>query len=97
VVAAITLAPGCALFRGRKAENPLPPQLVGSVGFVNEPLGFVLVDVGSLYSPAAGQALKAFRDGQETAVLAVTAERKRPFVSADIVRGAPRRGDAVYQ
>lgn len=90
---------GCAIFRhSRKTpEAHAPPRLAGSVAFVNDSLHFVLVDVGSFYSPASGDALKTFRDGKETGVLTVTAERKRPFVSADIARGEPRQGDDVFQ
>ncbi len=95
-VAAMLLA-GCAWHHRKKVESAPQPRLVGSIAFVNEQLGFVLVDVGSLYTPAAGSALKSFADGQETAVLAVSPERKRPFITADIVKGAPHRGDLVYE
>jgi hypothetical protein len=89
----------CALFRSRRNKNPQPgiPHRVGTVTLVNTALGFALVDVGSLYSPAPGTALKTFRAGAETAVLAVSPERRRPFVAADIVSGAPQRGDEVYE
>jgi hypothetical protein len=69
---------------------------------VNRAAGFVLIDVG-LYIPPDGQALKAFEPGVppaatgETAVLAVSAERARPFIVADIVAGAPAKGDLVYR
>lgn len=98
-LALLLAGPGCALHpRKKKPVEVAPvPRLIGSVAFVNESLGFVLVDVGSLSSPAAGQALKVFRDGTETAVLNVSPERRRPFVSADIVQGEPQRGDEVYE
>lgn len=85
--------------------TPRPPgsyEKLGEVVLVNEVAGFVLVDVG-LYVPLDGEALKAFAEGVlpaetgETAVLAVSAERARPFVVADIVAGTPSKGDLVYR
>ena len=73
------------------------PRMVGSVAYVNESLGFVLVDVGSLYTPASGKELKTLREGAHTSVLIVSPERKRPFVSADIKSGEPRQGDEVFE
>jgi len=92
------LISSCA-WRSKRRATPSAqgPRLVGHVAVVNEALGFVLVDVGSLYTPVAGSALKCFSKGEETAVLAVSPERKRPFITADVVRGTPRMGDAVYE
>jgi hypothetical protein len=70
---------------------------VGRVAVVNEELGFVLVDVGSLYIPAAGTALKSFSGGTETGILAVGTEKDRPFIAADIVKGSPKVGDDVEE
>jgi hypothetical protein len=64
---------------------------------VNEDLGFVLLDVGSLYSPPAGTALKSFSGGVETAILAVDPEKRRPFIAADIIKGTPKVGDDVEE
>jgi hypothetical protein len=64
---------------------------------VNEDLSFVLVDVGSLYAPQAGTALKSFSGGAETAILAVDPEKQRPFIVADIIRGNPKVGDEVRE
>ncbi len=47
--------------------------------------------------PEAGQALKCINNGVESSIIAVGTERKRPFISADIVKGTPHRGDEVYQ
>ena len=73
------------------------PRVVGTVALVNEALGFELVDVGTLYVPAPGAALRCFSKGEETAVLAVTPERKPPFITADIVKGTPHTGDVVFE
>ena len=64
---------------------------------MNAELGFVLVDVGSLYAPQAGTALKSFHGTEETGVLAVSPEKQRPFIVADIVKGAPKVGDDVEE
>ena len=95
------LAVGCAARKPKAVRRATPvasgPQMVGTVALVNEEGRFVLVDVGSLYSPTPGTALKCFYDGEETAVLAVTAERMRPHIAADIVKGTPHRGDKVFE
>ena len=90
---------GCAT-RGHRptaAATPTGPQRVGTIALVNEDLNYVLVDVGSLYSPQAGTALKSFSGGAETAILAVDPEKQRPFIVADIIRGTPKVGDEVKE
>ena len=96
VVLSCILAVGCAT--KQKPPQAIQPRLLGTVALVNDTERFVLVDVGTLYSPAEGVALKSFApDGKETGVLAVSRERKPPFVVADIVQGAPQKGDRVYE
>jgi hypothetical protein len=67
------------------------------VAVVNDEMRFVLVDVGSLYTPSAGTALKSFSNGAETAILAVDPQKQRPFIVADIVKGEPKVGDQVEE
>jgi hypothetical protein len=98
---------GCAAgqhaHRSTKAEatpapTPLGPQRVGTIALVNTDLHFVLVDVGSLYTPQAGMALKSFSAAnQETGILAVSKEKQRPFIVADIIKGTPQVGDEVRE
>ncbi len=93
---------GCAIAPKRQKpplaiQPPRPPQLIGTVALVNPALGFVLVDVGVSDYPAVGVALKTFAVGKETAILMVSPEKNRPFIIADIVKGAPNKGDLVYQ
>lgn len=76
---------------------PVVPERVGAVAVVNDELHFVLIDVGTLYTPPAGTALKSFSAGKQTAILAVNPERRRPFVVADIIEGNPQVGDDVVQ
>ncbi len=90
----------CATHRPRKkaAATALmaAPRLIGSVSLVNDDLRFALVDSPEM--PIPGTALKTFSQaGQETAVLSVGKEQKRPFIIADIVKGEPHTGDQVFQ
>jgi hypothetical protein len=92
---------GCA---SKKREHPAPgasaiagPRRVGTVAVVNADLRFVLVDVGSQYTPPAGMALKSFSGSAETGILAVSPEKQRPFIAADIIKGEPKVGDVVEE
>lgn len=106
VVAALSV--GCAGKEKLTGETPAPappplPREVGAVATVNVDLGFVLIDARNFPVPTAGLALKSFPpgvrpdEGSETAVLAVGAERRGPFVVADVVKGAPSKGDRVFR
>ena len=46
---------------GAVSSHVAAPLRVGTVALVNDEMHFVLVDVGSLYTPAAGTALKSRR------------------------------------
>lgn len=70
---------------------------IGTILMVNTEGKFVVVDSGVWVPPEAGIALKCMRDGVETGVLAVGAERRGGHVIADIVTGSPRKGDQVFQ
>lgn len=98
-ICGLILLSGCAFHSRKRPDADLVPgpRRVGTVAVVNEELRFVLVDVGSLYTPAAGTALKSFSGGTETAILAVDAEKERPFIVADIVKGQPKVGDQVEE
>ena len=73
------------------------PKRVGRIAMVNVEGGFVLVDSDAWSPPVAGTALKSIRDGVETGVVAVGKEQRGAFVTADIVKGSPQRGDDVFQ
>jgi hypothetical protein len=104
---------GCAILRPHHQAKPQDqkpatavgynpgPQRIGTIALVNTDQNFVLIDVGSLYSPRPGTALKSFasgaESGTESSVLAVTAEKDRPFIAADIIRGTPKVGDEVRE
>ena len=77
--------------------QPETPRLVGTVTLVDEPGRFVLIDGGFLPSPSADSTLRTFTGTVESGVVKVGAIRRRPFLIADIVKGAPRKGDQVFQ
>ena len=90
--------PGRHQKKPKTAETvPAKPQLVGTITLVNEDTHFVLIDVGFSSVPRSGTALKAMSGGVETGVVTVGEVRRRPFAVADIVSGAPKRGDQVFQ
>ena len=93
------LSTSCAWRHKRtKEKNETPqPQLVGTITLVNEEGKFALIDGGYLPTPTAGTALKSFTGETESGLLTVGAVRRRPFVIADIVKGAPQKGDRVFQ
>ena len=92
---ALIAGSGCAV--GHKRVEHLPePHLVGKITLVNQASGFALIDSGE--TPGAGTLLKAVSlDGKQTALLNVSAEQKKPFIIADIVKGAPHAGEQVFQ
>jgi hypothetical protein len=73
------------------------PVQVGTILMVNAEGGFVVIESGVWKPPESRTALKCFRDGVETGVLAVGEERRRDHVIADIVTGTPRKGDQVFK
>lgn len=91
--AAVVSFPKVNPFDGKKRD----PRRVGRIAMVNVDGGFVLVDSDAWAPPVAGTALKCIRDGVETGVVAVGKEQRGAFVTADIVKGSPQRGDDVFQ
>jgi hypothetical protein len=90
--------PKPAIIKMPRAE-PLTqlPKLVGIVTLVNSDDRFVLVEENQGIPLHPGTALKTFRAGVESGVIAVGQESRRPFITADIVSGDPQRGDQVFQ
>ncbi|MFL6528855.1 MAG: hypothetical protein ACJ8KX_00155 [Chthoniobacterales bacterium] len=83
-----------------KNETPsvTAPVYVGSISSVSRESHFVLIDLSATSAPpVVGTELTAISASGEASRLKVTAERKRPFVTADIVSGEPKRGERVYR
>lgn len=89
----------CATSRNRVPEAPIKapaprPVAIGKVAMVNQDLGFVLIQTP--LTPETGTALQTrSKDGSETAQLRVSAEKKQPFIIADIMKGKPLAGETV--
>jgi hypothetical protein len=107
IVAAVSLS-GCSMFetpppKPRIVSLPKPkpleqvPKLVGVISMINTDGQFVLIESNRTAELGAGTALKCFRDSVETGVLAVGKERRGIYVTADIVKGEPQRGDQVFE
>ena len=107
LAALLCLMPGCAIFK-KRSEKPhrtrkavaavsTAPQRVGTITLVNEAEHFVLIDTGLLGVPAIGTALKSFTGETESGIVAVGNVNRRPFVVADVVKGAPKKGDVVFR
>ncbi len=98
---------GCAVlrrgkktFRSRDAATALarrPLQRLGTITLVNEAEGFVLIDSGALPTPATGAKLTSYSGALLSGQLKAGPARRRPFVVADILEGAPRRGDEIFE
>ena len=97
----------CATFKKRKPEPHAEaqpavvvrerPLRVGTVTLVNEAEHFVLIDTELAALPAIGTALKSFTGDASSGVVTVGDVNRRPFIVADIVQGAPKKGDGVFQ
>jgi len=73
------------------------PRQVGTILMVSGEGNFVVIDTAGWVMPEAKAALKCLRAGAETGVVAVGSERKGNHVVADIVTGAPQKGDSVFE
>lgn len=99
----LTQLSACALSRRRRPskkaapQSPPAPQLVGTVTLVNEEQHFVLIDSTTSPSPLPNAVLRTRGAAGETAELKAGAIRRRPFAIADVVKGAPKVGDQVFQ
>ncbi len=98
--ALLLCASGCAQpNKGAAAAKnaSVPPSAVGTIATVNDTRHFVLIDVESrMFMPEPGAELQVRNDKGAIAKLKVTADRRWPFVVADIVSGSPAPGDEVF-
>ena len=110
IVALVFYGTSCATFKKHKKEEASPerdaqpavavrpgPLRVGAVTLVNEAEHFVLIDTGLGGVPAIGMALKTFTGEESSGVVTVGNVNRRPFIVADVVQGAPKKGDGVFQ
>ncbi|MDQ6861450.1 MAG: hypothetical protein M3032_09900 [Verrucomicrobiota bacterium] len=96
--ALVLLNVGCGTLPKKEHASIAAPVYVGSIASVNRESHYVLLDVnGTTARPEAGTELTAIATSGEATRLKVAAERKRPFVTADIVSGEPVKGERVYR
>ena len=82
------------------AESPgtTAPVYVGAIEAVNREKNTVMIDLKSESSPPQpGTDLTAIASSGEATRLKVTADAKRPGISATVVSGSPKRGQRVYR
>jgi len=92
LLSALLFIAGCA--GKKKPPKPSAPVVIGKVSLVNRELEFLLID--TYYTPPAGTPLRAVNaSGDDTALLTVSQEKRRPFIIANIDDGAPQVGDRV--
>ena len=68
---------------------------IGFVAHVNEKMGYVILRCAVL--PSEGEEVRVYRNEKETACLRVSGPKRPPYLSADVLSGAPRRDDRVRQ
>lgn len=84
----------CASHRVPEAPIKAPPVLVGKVAMVREDAGFALIQTATALE--TGTVLQSRdKDGVATATLKVSAEKKQPFIIANIAKGRPQSGELV--
>ncbi|HOW98308.1 MAG TPA: hypothetical protein P5567_00135 [Kiritimatiellia bacterium] len=75
------------------APAPAAPGFVGRVVRVNAAQRFVIVQCERL--PSEGDTLTLYRGKEPAGRLRATGPFRPPYVAADVLEGAPERGDAV--
>lgn len=84
------------LTSSEEAAARLGAKAVGEVAYVDDAEQFVLIRAlnGVQLPPQAP--LETRRNGQRTALLRATPEKKNNFLAADLLEGTPQTGDAVF-
>jgi hypothetical protein len=96
VAAACFSLAACATHRNRVIEAPIkaPPVVVGKVALVRADAGFVLVQTAA--NLETGETLTSRdKDGAVSSTLKVSAEKKQPFIIANIANGTPKAGEII--
>jgi hypothetical protein len=80
----------------KEASTRLGDKALGEIAYVDAPEEFVLIRPLTGINLPANAGLETRRDGQRSALLRSTPERKNTFATADILEGNPQTGDGVF-
>ena len=84
------------LTSSEEAAARLGAKAVGEVAYVDDAEQFVLIRALTGVNLKPEAALETRRNGQRTALLRATPEKKNNFLAADLLEGTPQTGDAVF-
>jgi hypothetical protein len=92
---------GNLLFFWWPKKKPPPPAAAplfasGTIFSVNQPGGFAILEAPQAQQLPPGTILSTLENGRITATVRLTADRRPPFIVADLLEGVPSRGQAVY-
>lgn len=96
-VVSATLLAGCGLLfkKQPEAQEATLPTWIGRVVMVDAAHRFALVETSLPPRLEPDARLLAFRDRRVAATLAVTAEKRPPYLAVSIIDGMPAGGDTV--
>jgi len=100
----LLLFSSCSTFKKNKEAEEKPADRspggrsipIGQVVLVNDSADFVLVKTGNSIRFKEGAELESRQGMTTTAILDFSPERKKGFMTADILQGQPQVGDWVY-
>lgn len=100
---AIGLTTGCQAPKKASADDAkyYPPQpqakQVARVAYLNEPAGFVLLEVSPGYDATTGNELVTIQGGKVQSTLKIAEHRRPPYVVADVTDTMPPVGAPVFE
>lgn len=96
-LASATLLAGCGLLFKKQpdAQEATLPTWIGRVVMVDATHRFALVETSLPPRLEPDARLMAFRDRRVSATLAVTPEKRPPYLAVNILSGMPAMGDTV--
>ncbi len=100
---AVSVTTGCQAPKKSSMEDarysPPQPQAkqVATVAYLNEPAGFVLLEVSPGYEATPGNELVTIQGGNVQSTLKIAEHRRPPYVVADVTDTLPPVGSPVFE
>jgi len=100
---AVSLTAGCQAPKKSSIEDAryYPPQpqakQVATVAYLNEPAGFVLLEVSPGFDATPGNELVTLQGGKVQSTLKIAEHRRPPYVVADVTDKMPPVGARVFE